>query len=688
MGGILKVLGIVVGALVVLLIAVMIGVSLFFDPNDYKDRIAAGVEQATGRALALEGDLELEVFPRLRIAVGAAELANAPGFGGAPFARIDGARLQLGLVPLLFQRIEIDEARLEGLILNLARNAAGQDNWQDLGAGGAPAEAEPADAPEATDGGALELDVGAIVIENAAINWSDAAAGSDWQLASFDLEAAGFGPDVEFPLNMSFSLAGEAVEVAVEAEMNATLGLAENRYRLTELDVELAGEGSAWPGGAGEATVSFGVFDADLEAETVTLEDLALEILGINVSGDLTGQQLLTDLRLAGAVQIETFDPQDLLELLEIDIETADPDVLRRVEASARLAYDANRMMLEALELGLDDSRMVGELGVRGEALSFDLQVDSINIDRYLPPASEETAEEEEGSLDEVDLPLQALRDLNASGRIAFGEAQFIGLTLSDAALSLSARNGRVVLQPSASLYGGGYSGEVSIRVGDDAADLALEQGLDGVDMGALGRDLLDADMVSGTGDARLNLTATGSNLGEVRRQLDGEVSFALADGAWEGVDMWYELRRARALFDSRSAPNREGEPRTEFSEVSVSGVVEDAILTTRSLTATLPFMAVTGSGTVNLLTDAMDLDLTARIVDGPTLQSDPDMVDLAGDELPLSVGGTLSAPSVLPDFGAMIRAEAEERVEEAVEERTEELRDRLQDRLRGIFDR
>jgi AsmA protein len=110
----LKLLGIVAGAIAVFIVAIIIGVSLFFDPNDYKAEIAAAVEQTTGRQLTLAGDLELEVFPRLRIALGAAELSNAPGFGSAPFASIDGAGLALGLLPLLSRRIEIDEARLEG----------------------------------------------------------------------------------------------------------------------------------------------------------------------------------------------------------------------------------------------------------------------------------------------------------------------------------------------------------------------------------------------------------------------------------------------------------------------------------------------------------------------------------------------------------------------------------------------
>jgi hypothetical protein len=67
-----KILGLVVGVVVVLLIVAGVAVSLLFDPNDYKDEITAAVQDATGRQLTLDGDLELAVFPTIRIAVGGA----------------------------------------------------------------------------------------------------------------------------------------------------------------------------------------------------------------------------------------------------------------------------------------------------------------------------------------------------------------------------------------------------------------------------------------------------------------------------------------------------------------------------------------------------------------------------------------------------------------------------------------
>jgi AsmA protein len=352
------------------------------------------------------------------------------------------------------------------------------------------------------------------------------------------------------------------------------------------------------------------------------------------------------------------------------------------------------------MRLLLDDSELAGSVGLQNETLRFDLRVNQINIDRYLPPASEEEGSADEGSLDEVDLPLDVLRTLDASGNLAFGQAQFAGMTLTDAAFALTARGGSVQLRPRAMLYGGEFQGDIRIDVQQDAARATVQQQLTNVDMLTLGRDLLESEMVSGRGNVTLDLTTTGSNVGEMRRDLDGDVSFSVTDGALLGFDLWYELLRARAVFDGASPPQRpEGDRSTPFSSLSASGVVEDALLTNNDLNGMLPYMSLDGAGTVNLLTDALDFDLTATFIDGPVLQSEPLMAGLAGDQLPLDVVGTIAAPEISPDFSALVRARAEEAVSERVEEERseidqqieeerEEVRERVRDRLRGILDR
>lgn len=693
MAKLLKVLGIVVGAFVGLLVIALVGVALLFDPNDYKPEISAAVEDATGRTLTLEGDLELNIFPRLRIALGEAELSDAAGFGTEPFASIQGARLQVGLLPLILsQSLEIDEARLDGLTLNLARNAQGQGNWEDMGqAAAAEDQGELIDDDEAVEpgeGGQLTVAVQAIVVEDAQVNWTDATTGETWQLSEFNLELEDFGVGVAFPLQTSFALSGEEIAINLAAEMQATANLDGNTYLLEDLVVDIDGSGAAWPGGEGALALQFDALEADLNAETVELTGLELEFLDVVVSGNLSGIQLFSNLSLAGGVEIEDFDPQDIMELFDVEIETADPDTLQRVGASAQLAYDSDRIMLEQMSLRLDDSTLTGSLGMRGESLTFDLAIDEFNADRYLPPAEDE-AQEAEGSLDEVDLPLELLRGLDANGRFAVGALQFDGLSFSDLALDVAANDGRIRLTPSAGLYGGTYAGAIGIDVQDDTALLTLQQQLASVDVATLMQDYLELEMFTGTLNLQMDVAATGANVGEVMRVLDGDVSFALTDGTWEGVDVWQQMRGARATFEREDAPPApDGEPRTPFSSISASGVIEDAVLTNDDLTASFEFMTIAGAGVVELLNDSMDLDVTAMFNDNELLQSDPLMADLAGDSLPLTVTGSLAAPTVRPDFSAMVRAEVQEAVDERIEEEREELEERLQDRVRGLFDR
>ncbi len=547
-------MGIAVGVVVLLFVVVAVAVSLLFDPNDYKGDIATAVQNATGRELTLDGDLELALFPTIRIAVGAATLSNAPGFGDEPMARIGSAELRLALLPLLAQRIEISQARLAGLELNLARNRSGANNWQDLG--GAPAPA--GDAPAAEGGGApvdLDLGVGAIEIEDAHIVWNDAATGSRWELTDFGLTAEDFGVGQRFPLHIEFALAGADVAVEVAADMQATLVLADDAYRLDELAVTVDGSGAGWPGGPSQAQLSFESLVANLADETLELNGLTLEFLGLTMAGSLSGQRLMSDLALTGAVDIREFAPREVLERFDVAVATADDAVLTRASAKANLLYNSRQVGLRDMQLSLDDSTLTGRVALEGERLTYDLTVDDINVDRYLPPSEEADAPAEEGSLDEVDLPLDVLRTLDARGELKFGQAKFSGLTLTNAAFALNAGNGAVRLTPSAQLYGGRVTGDIRVQVEADSARMNVEENLDDVDLAALGQDLLGSQDITGTGDVRLNLVTAGQNLGEMRRGLDGDVAFTVTNGSLEGLDLWFELRRARARLDGDELP-------------------------------------------------------------------------------------------------------------------------------------
>ena len=133
MGGLLKKVLLFFLGLVALLVIAAISFVLLFDPNDFREDIAAEVQRTTGRELVIEGELELTLFPWLAINIGKTTLGNAPGFGDEPFASFEQARLSVHVLPMLLDReVSVGTALLDSLQLNLAVTKDGRSNWQDL----------------------------------------------------------------------------------------------------------------------------------------------------------------------------------------------------------------------------------------------------------------------------------------------------------------------------------------------------------------------------------------------------------------------------------------------------------------------------------------------------------------------------------------------------------------------------
>src|SRR3989344_5747859 len=128
----LKIIAFLLIGLVVLVVVLAVSLTFLFDPNQYKGKIAEVVKDKTGRELKIDGKIGWSFFPWIGIETGRVELGNAPGFGPEPFALIDGAGAKVELLPLLRKELIVDTVFLDGLKLNLAKNAAGKTNWDDL----------------------------------------------------------------------------------------------------------------------------------------------------------------------------------------------------------------------------------------------------------------------------------------------------------------------------------------------------------------------------------------------------------------------------------------------------------------------------------------------------------------------------------------------------------------------------
>ena len=157
----------ILALLLLLVLAALIG-PRFVNWNGYKDRVAAAVLQATGRALAIDGNISLALLPSPTLSVEGVRLANLPGGSAPDMAQLKSLDVHVALIPLMSGRIQVTRISLLEPVILLERLPDGRANWQlqpQAQAGGEVASEAPGGQPGAP-GGASPLD---IAVDNFAI---------------------------------------------------------------------------------------------------------------------------------------------------------------------------------------------------------------------------------------------------------------------------------------------------------------------------------------------------------------------------------------------------------------------------------------------------------------------------------------------------------------------------------------
>ncbi|MGA8204490.1 MAG: AsmA family protein [Woeseiaceae bacterium] len=641
MGGLLKkLLYVVLGVVVLVAVAVVAFVALF-DPNDYRDRISAEVKRATGRDLVIEGDLGLSVFPWLAIDVGKTRLGNAAGFGDEPFASFERARLSVRLLPMLLHReVSVGTASLDSLHLNLEVAKNGRSNWQDLieASEAAPQAQAPAGATQPA-----RLEIAGIDVSDASLTYTDAQAGATYRISKLHVKTGRIREGEPLPIDagLDFELqpAGLSGDLAVETEIAL-----------------------------------------DSEAGTVAFHGLRAQTLGLDVAAEVEPFSYGGEPTPVATIRIAAFSLKDLMRRLGIDpIVTADPDALGKITFGATARVSAAAIALDDVQLGVDDTTLRGKLSLARDAagtITVDLAGDSIDLTRYMAPAAE-PGQETAAQTVPVEIPAELIRSLNARGKLTLDEAQLAAMTFGNVELGLVAKDARLRMQPiHASLFGGTYDGDVRIDASAKEPVLSVNEAIRGVDIGRLAKAMFAKDNVSGSIDGTFTLSGRGADLDAVQKSLSGNMSFELKDGAFEGTDVWYELRRARALLRKETPPEPKLPARTEFSNVKLAGPVAGGVFTSDQLFAELPFMQLTGKARVDLVAATVDSQLTARILEKPELAGEvgeAELKDFARAQIPLTVTGPIAAPTIRPDVQKWLQTEAGKK-----------LRERLTDKLLG----
>lgn len=732
-----KIVAFVLGGLVVLLGAVAAFIVATFDANKWKGEISQLVQEKKSRSLKIEGDLSLSLFPSVGVQLGKATLSEHKS--EQVFASVDSARVSVRLMPLLSKQVVVDTVELGGMKARLVRFKDGRMNIDDLlskdekepparfdiagvkFANGELAWRDEKAGQEVTLSG-LDLTTGRLA--NAAsdkFELSAKLAGNKPRLAAqlaakgeyrYDLDKKSYG-GAKLDLRLNGDVADlKALELALNA---AALQLAgANEVAVDQLLLTAKGKEG------GDA------FELRLEAPKLALAADKASGAAVNAALKLTGAQRAIDAKIAlSGVEGKSQSLQAGKLTLELDARQGETTVRGNLASalaanlekqtvelpafSGELNVANPQMPMKSVKLPLtgglradidgqtaavhantqfDESKIAAKVNVSRFsplALGFDLDIDKLNVDKYLPPnPAAAGGKEADKPAAEKPFDFSALKGLNASGTVKIGQLQVSNVKASNVRLEVKAAGGKLDVAPmTANLYDGSLAGALSVNANNN--HVAVKQNLANVNINPLMKDALDKDVLEGRGNVALDVATAGTTVTAMKKGLNGAASLNLKDGAIKGINLAKTFRETKAVFTTRKDAMQQAKQteKTDFSELSATFRIANGVARNDDLSMKSPFIRLGGAGDINIGEDRMDYVAKASVVNTSGGQGGKELDHLKGLTVPVRVSGPFDKLAYNIEFGGLVAEAAKAKAEEKVKEKVQEKAGGV---LKGLF--
>jgi AsmA protein len=741
---VLKLLAFVLGGVVALAVLLAVTASLLFDAEAVKAQAARLMMDKKQRILKIEGEAALSFWPGVGLRLSKVSLSE-PG-SEQVFAAAEKVRLSLRLLPLLKKALAVDTVELDGIFVNLIHHKDGSFNFDDLisqekdqkplrfdvqGVRLRHGKLSYVDEGAGRTVGISDLDLGTGQLANIAkgqlslngkLTMDKPVLAGDIHLISryrLDLEKKTYALDGLDVRSSSDYLGMKGAELALWADL-----LSASPTGMEAIKLELGAKGNT-----GDQTVEaklsvpkllFGGGKAAGESLSLTAAlsgesgktSAQVSLAGIALDGRLLDARkfsLAAESRKADASYRLNFSSPLMADLggqvftlpqIAGDMEIHHPALVVKpllVVLTGSLEADAAKSVLSAsLNARSEPSHLVAKIQIphfSPLSISFALDLDQLNADKYLAPAKAQTAQAANPQEAAKPLDFAFLNTLDANGTLKVGVLQYSGVKASNLRLELRARNGHLDLSPlSANFYQGSIAGSVALDAKDNK--LAVRQNLTGVAVSPLLKDVLHKDFLEGRGNLSLDLHTAGQDIPAMTQALAGTARMDLKDGAVKGINLAKSLRdlKSRLIQRQDMVQAANSADKTDFTELSASFDVAAGIARNKDLSAKSPFLRLTGAGQFDL--PKKTLDYTAKVAIVPTAagQMGKDLADLRGLTIPIHLSGPFQAPSYRLAFSDVISealtGKAQVKVDEVKERAREAAKNQIGSALKGLLGR
>lgn len=223
---------IAVGGLIVLAAAAIFIAPSFIDWNKYKPEIAEAVKSATGRNLAIDGNLSFSILPAPNLQVAGVRVSNLPGAASPEMMSVREMRVRVSLARLFDGEFVAEQVILVEPFIRLEILPDGRRNWDvAMPSDGVNTTASTPDAPK--NGKRFSVTFDKVLIQNGRITYQDGI-GEVKRADAVNADISADSLTGPFSVNASAIVLGHGITAAVTTgrvengkptSVNATLAL-------------------------------------------------------------------------------------------------------------------------------------------------------------------------------------------------------------------------------------------------------------------------------------------------------------------------------------------------------------------------------------------------------------------------------------------------------------------------------
>ncbi|WP_339458582.1 AsmA family protein [Pseudomonas sp. EA_105y_Pfl2_R69] len=743
-----KILGLFFLGLLLIIVALGFALTHLFDPNDYKDEISQLARDKANLELTLNGDIGWSLFPWLGLELTEATLAS-PSTPDQPFADLRLLGLSVRVLPLLRREVQMSDIRIDGLNLNLQRDAKGRSNWEDIGkpaptaastttassTGSAPAapgestaEQPASPAPSAQP---IKLDIDSLIVNGARIDYHDVQKGQQFSAESIQLTTGAIREGANIPLKLSAFFGTNQPVIRARSELQGELRFdrALKRYQLE--DAKLSGEVSGEPLDGQTLTYALqGQLLVDLAAQVAEWNSLKFSGNQLRALGELKVRDLDKTPKLSGGLSIAPLNLREFLATIGQKLPPMKDDKsLGQFELVTRLTGTDNSLNFEELQVKLDDSSFTGKLAIADftkQALRVQLKGDRLDLDRYLPAPSKDSQDASAARKAEVKesvakaghngstplpdaptqqawsrepmLPIELLRKLDL--QLSLGLDQLTAQQQAFTKVNLKA-NGRAGLLTLEELRGnlgsGNFDARASLDVRPATPLLKVQKSLTRITVEPFLKKPEQPSPLKGLLDFKADLSTSGNSQQAWIDGLNGSASFILNDGVLVDANLEQQLCRGIATLNRKVLNSEPRSKDTPFDSLQGTLSLRNGVAHNPDLKVRLPGLALSGNGDLDLRILGLDYRAGISLLGDQREMPDPACQvneRYVGIEWPLRCRGPLEmgAKACRLDQDGMGKVAAKlagNKINEKLEEKLgDKVSPELKDALKGLFNR